>query len=220
MSGPFNMLNDTIGAISAKGAIEHLLPIIVFASAVTALTAPIKGIFGRFDRKIQAIAAHLGRELARQVLQRIPARNSYGKDGVSEFQVNSQDDRHNADNIRKFAAEFVATIFLAIFAAFSAFSIRNALLFWLWLTEQWPKIEPLFPYFTVAFGVIVAQIFFWLRDFNPKIYGSLEMIIGAVGMYFAPKSPDTFTASLAFAGAVYVFVRGRDNFSNRKKKYN
>jgi hypothetical protein len=116
------------------------------------------------------------------------------------------------------------TLALAVVAVAVAWIGQNLFYFWEWLKETWPRVAPILPFILLAIGVCLGQMAFWLRYVAPRTYGSAEMVVAMIGMYFAAFSPDIWPMALSFAGAVYVFVRGRDNFARgqveaKKRKF-
>ena len=60
---------------------------------------------------------------------------------------------------------------------------------------------------------VVGLLFFRMRCTKPALYGSAEMVVGMVTLWFSATGPSEslLLKGIGMMGAVYVMVRGLDN---------
>jgi hypothetical protein len=100
-----------------------------------------------------------------------------------------------------------------------------------WVVEvvPWTILRAFAEEYGIALPVLVlGTILYTIRCRLPRFYGVSEIVVGVVAAYYLyndvlPRAQDRWTVSISIAGAVYIIVRGYDNWYRgitRKKPWN
>jgi hypothetical protein len=95
----------------------------------------------------------------------------------------------------------------------------------LYLIRKWPVLAS--PFAVICVGSALALVLCVIRAGYPKVYGTMEILTAFVVFAYTSQLIEArtvnFTAGLGFVTAVYVIVRGIQNFADglaaqRKRK--